>query len=237
VGMILSFVVFITFVVFLYSVLRPAVTTGEDKKTTLDYIENKIEENTSVELASISIKIQDLKNPITNCVNFSSFFPYSLVSAHLVVKNESGDIQYAYYNLTADFDSFRINRGNLNNLFFKIYSSPAFDKLPVTIIEPCTAINYSNAYNITSTTTRKYLFEENIYDLIDYYKNNYEGLKTELNIPLGTEFVFGFTKSNGERIDVGNVSKSSSVYSREVPVQYIDNQANIQSGFINVKVW
>ena len=237
VGMILSFVIFITFIVFLYSVIRPAVTTGEEKKTTLDYIEKKIEENTSAEFASISIKIEDSTNPSTICVNFSSFFPYSMISPRMIVKNESGDIQNAYYNISSDFDGFRLYRGNKDNLFFKVYYSPEFDKLPAGVIEPCTPVDYIREYNITSMNSGQYLFEKKVYELVDYYKNNYEKLKSELNVPTGSEFGFDFTQSNGTKFGVGNVSKSVSVYAGETPIQYIDEKANILSGFINVKVW
>jgi len=42
VGMILSFIVFVTFIVFLYSIVKPAVSTGQDKKSIADYLVVKI---------------------------------------------------------------------------------------------------------------------------------------------------------------------------------------------------
>jgi hypothetical protein len=237
VGMMLSFVIFITFIIFVYAAVKPAVKTGEDKRTTMDYIEKKIEENTSVELASISLKISESQNPSTECVNFSNFFPYSLVSPNLIIKNESGDVQEAYYNITSDFSGFRLYRADTNNIFFKVYHSPEFDKLPGNLLEPCTPIDYISDYNITSTTTREYLFERKMYNLLDYYRNNYEELKDRFNVPPGTEFGFVFMQSNGTTIEVGNASENTDVYVRETPVQYIDNEANILSGFINIKVW
>lgn len=236
VGMILSFVIFITFIVFLYVVVKPAVTTGEEKKTTLDYIESKIEENVSGEFTSISIKIKT--NPNQKCIKLEQFFVYSLVSAYVIVKNETGNIQEAYYDPATDFDDLRINRNNKNNIFFKIYYSPKFNKLLTTTINPCNLVHYITEYNITSITSGTYVFEKDIYNLTQYYKNNYEQLKTQFNIPPGNEFGFAFTNSSGGKIEASvNASKGISIYAGETPIQYIDDKANVLSGFINVKVW
>jgi hypothetical protein len=238
VGMILSFVIFITFIVFLYVVVRPAVTTGENKQSMLEYIGNKIIENTSTKLTSISIKIADkssMKNQ--NCIKLEDFFLYSAVSGFLIVKNETGNIQNAYYDSNTDFNDLRINRENKNNLFFKIYYSKKFAKLPTTAISNCKLVEYVNEYNITSISATRYIFDGSMYKLIDYYKNDYEKLKSELNIPPGNEFGFGFTQSDGTKIEVGNAPESVNIYTGEISVQYIDDKANILSGFINVKVW
>ncbi len=238
VGMILSFVIFITFIVFLYVVVQPAVKTGENKKTTLDYIESKIVENVSANFTSISIKIankQSLKNQ--NCIKLQQFFVYSGISAYIVVKNETENVQNAYYDPATDFDDVRINRNNEDNLFFKIYYSLEFDKVPTTAINPCTLVYYNKEYNISSMTTGKYVFNTSMSELINYYKMNYEDLKEQLNVPAGSEFGFGFVQSDGTKVEVGNATGSINVFAEEVPVQYIDAKANILSGFINVKVW
>jgi len=237
VGMIISFVIFITFIVFLYSVIRPSITTGEDKKTTLAYVENKIEENTSALFAEITLKIHDVQNPSEYCVRLEKFFVYALVLAKVIVKNETGNMQNAYYDPVTDFDSLRIDRENQGNLFFKVYYSPEFNNLSITTINPCTTVHYITDYNITSVNSGNYVFEKNVYELIGYYQNDYEKLRTEFNVPPGTEFGFGFTQSNGTIITVGNAPKSIGVYAEQTPIQYIDENANVQSGFINVKVW
>jgi hypothetical protein len=235
VGVILSFVIFVTFIVFLYTVIRPAVTTGENKRTILTYIENKIEENSSAEFTSISIMISENSNRY--CIKLEDFFLYSMVSAHLIAKNEIGNVEDAYYNPVTDLDDLRIDRDNKNNLFFKIYYSPEFDNLSAADAGECELVRYGPAYEITSVDSDAYIFEKNIYELIDYYNSNYEKLKSEFNIPSGSEFEFTFTQSNGTKLGNESASKSINVYAEETPVQYIDSKANILSGFINVRVW
>ncbi len=242
VGMIISFVVFITFIVFLYSILKPAVTSAEDKRTVLNYIEGKIEENLSAEFMEISVKIID--NPEVSpgvyykCVRFEQFF--TLIGTPpccTIAKNETGNRQETYYD-SKWFSEMEMNRVNETNLFFKIYYSPEFDELGPPDGLYCKEVKWDNkAYEISSIDSDEYIFEENIYDLMNYYNNHYEELKTELSIPSGIEFEFGFIQSNGTRMHVGNAPKTTNVYATETPIQYVDNNANLLSGYISVKVW
>ena len=59
VGMIISFVIFITFIVFLYTVVKPAITTGEDKQTILSALEMQILENISANLTTATVQIKN----------------------------------------------------------------------------------------------------------------------------------------------------------------------------------
>jgi len=237
VGMIISFVVFITFIVFLYVVVNPAVQTGESKKTTMDYIADKITENVSANFTSASIKVVTARNPNKNCIQLKNFLfflditpPYSLI-----VKNETGGIESAYNGSGTDFANLVINRKNKNNLFFGIYASPELHKaLTTNTIPNCDIVS---DYNISLVKMQRYIFENATYELINYYKTNYEKLKTEFNIPPGAEFGFGFVRSDGTRIEIGNATTSVNIFAEEIPVQYIDEKANILSGFINIKVW
>lgn len=233
VGMIISFVTFITFIVFIYMIINPAIETGEDKGSVIEYLEWKIIENTSANFTSTSIEIQSATNPGTNCVELQNFFILSEVPEYVITKNEKGEIQNEIYR---NFGNLIIERNDKENRFFKIYSSFEFDLLNEEIITPCSAIS-DEGYNIGLIKTGKYVFEENIYVLMNYYEENYEGLLGELDIPPGTEFGFSFTKSDGEIIETKQEITDDNIYAEEIPVQYIDSNANILSGFINIKVW
>jgi hypothetical protein len=237
VGMIISFVVFITFVVFLYSVIKPAVNTGEDKSTVLEYIGQKIEENVSANLTKVGVQISSNKNPGQRCVQLKSFLAWLEIGAPypIITRNELGQVQESYFGSGTAFANLVINRVDRNNLFFEVYFSPAFDGLeanPITA-PPCAE---TADYNFSLSTTHVYVFERNMYNLMDYYENNYENLKNELNIPSNNEFGFGFKQSNGTVINVGERGDAN-VYAKEVPIQYFDDKATLQSGFINVRVW
>ncbi len=232
VGMIISFLIFITFTVFLYVIISPAVETGESKKTTLDYVGNEIEENVSANFTSASIQIESSKNPPgQSCLELENFFILSDMPFNAIIKNETNNIQEAYVN----FANLLIVRKAGTNIFFKVYASPEFSPLQTKTMS-CFFMRSSN-YNIGSITTRRYVFEKSMNELVDYYNSDYERLKDEFKIPPGTEFGFDFVQSNGTRIKVGQPPSNTNVYTQEAPVQYIDYEANILSGFINVKVW
>ena len=238
VGMIISFVIFITFIVFLYVVVNPAVSTGESKKSVLDFISNKITENVSANFTVVSIDFTNAKNPNKNCIILKNLlFNLNIPNPNIIVKNATESIQEAY----EIFPSIAINRKVIGNRFFKIYHSSEFDRLqplPGSLSPPSNCKEISDTeYTIGSVTIGKYAFENNTYELINYYKNNYENLKQEFNIVPGAEFGFDFIQYNGTKISVGQPLISVSIYAEEIPMQYIDSKANILSGFINIKVW
>lgn len=232
VGMIISFVIFITFIVFLYIVVEPAVKTGEDKKAILEYLEMRIIRNISINFTSTSVEISSNKNPQKDCVRLENFLILSEILAHMIVKNETGGIQDEIFR---DFGNLGIKRKKRENLFFKIYSSSEFDLLGEGEITQCFLVEDED-YSIGMIKIERYIFESKVHEFIEGYTNNYENFKEDLKLPPGNEFGFGFIQSDGTKIEVGE-GGSASVYAEEIPIQYIDNDANTHSGFINIKVW
>jgi hypothetical protein len=238
VGMILSFVIFITFIIFLYSVVKPAVSVGQDKKTIADYLVVKIIGNVSANFTSTSVEINSSRNPVAKCIRLTGFFVLvPEVQFTTVIQNESRNKMEAFYNSIGELV---INRTSRNNLFFRIYSSPEFPLITGRETSTGCSSLAQEYYSIGVIKSGTFAFENNLDSLIDYYNDsgdNYENLKTALNVPPGTEFGFGITKSNGIKIDVGDIPPTAEVYAAEIPIQYIDNNVNVQSGFINIRVW
>jgi hypothetical protein len=234
VGMIISFVIFITFMVFLYSIVKPAISTGEDKQSILASLEAQIIRNVSANLTSASVQLNSSNNPYQSCIMLSNFLSFSeMYTPNMLIQNEANGLEQSYSNYGSALSDVMINRKSRSNLFFKVYYSKEFNQLNSTTIS-CTKLT---DYSIGSVTTGGYVFETEINRFMNSYNNSYEGLKEYLKIPSGNEFGFGFVKSNGTKIEVGSAPKSLSVYTDEVPVQYVNSSANILSGFINVKVW
>ncbi len=319
VGIILSFIIFVTFLVFLYAVLKPAINlSGTDKGSVATFTENEIAQNTSANLTTVNIQINQAQMPDENCINLSNFFidlTDYIPTYDVAAKDEMQNSQQVYQ----DFSNLIINRTNSNGPVMAIdvvsggsgYTSPTvtisgpevtggttatataevnsnggisnitvtsggsgYTSAPtVTITDPtgtgATAsatlsnlfftIDYSNQissindspsdlsncifvsdanYTIGTINTASYIFLDNIVNLTDYYLTDYDTLKTALKIPPGTEFEFNFEQSNGTEISVQqNISSSVNVYAESVPEQYVDDNYNIQTGFINIKVW
>ncbi|MCK9568225.1 hypothetical protein M0R72_04705 [Candidatus Pacearchaeota archaeon] len=237
VGMILSFVIFITFTVFVYTLISPNINTSESKKTLLNEIGLSLIDNMSSDFTTLSVSIPASANPTTNCITLEGILYYAEISPNVIVKNSAQTEQPTNYDPATDFNNLRINRAMKTDLFFKIYSSPEFEKIPEEIISSCSVIPFGGGYEIGSLNSGEYIFEKNIFFLIEYYRTHYDELKTGLKISPGNEFGFEFTLSNGTKVSAIGDLPTQNIYAEDIPVQYIDDEANILSGFINVKVW
>lgn len=238
VGMILSFVIFITFIVFLYSVFRPAINTGENKKSILNDVEIEILKQISVNLSTATIQITKNNNPNDKCIQFEGFLSNVYTSGikdytyKLKVKDDSSVPQNAFSAQTGT--ALTVDRLDNSKTFFKVYFSPEFPNVGEKI---GTSISSGN-FNVGSITTDNFPFESKITYLANYYNTNHDKLKAELKVTPGNDFGFVFTKSDGTSMPpVGTPPKTANVFTDEVPIQYIDSDANIKSGFINIKVW
>jgi hypothetical protein len=224
VGVVLSFVIFVVFLVFLYSILIKPIITQNDKEYLLENLRIKLIENISEELTVSSINIESAPK---NCIRLQNLINDSGINSKIIVKDKLGNDQISYV-LNNDLE---ISRNN-NETFFKIYHSNEFEEVSNVGENPCDLKNYEKGLIRTS----KYVFETKIIDLMNEYENNYETLKEELKIPLGSEFNFGFTYSNKTLITIEK-NISTNIYAVEIPVQYVDKESNILLGSINIRIW
>lgn len=240
VGIILSFVIFVTFLVFLYVVIQPALNGVENKRLFLDYLKMKIIENVSENFTIGSVSILLSENPsVPNsvCVKFQDLTEriVAIKDSRVVVKDEHGVILPFYVSLSKK--ELEVTRGDLTHLFFKIFDSPTFAVGTGTTTSSCNEIK-QNQYIIGMVTTDEYIFNTSILEMKTAYETDYEKLKEYLKVPTGRDFGLSFTDSTGTKIfDLGESVKLTSVYAEEVPIQYVDEKANILPGFINIKVW
>ena len=101
----------------------------------------------------------------------------------------------------------------------------------------CQVLRETDDYLLGLTRTNERIFETKIIDSVNIYKIDYENFKSDLKIPAGSEFGFSFTYDNGTIIGTEEKNISISIYAEEIPIQYIDTDANFSPGFINIKVW
>ena len=245
VGVVLSFVIFVTFLIFLYSIVEPTITTQRDKESLLDYLKIELMERFSTDLTTATISINRTWY-VYNCVKLMNLTEEIEIDSHIIVKNKLGNISKANISESDNTDLF-IDRENTQEVFFKIYNSEEFEELNETTISPCTELEkdeigwggHAIGYSVGLVRTDEYVFEEKIVRLIGEYEieAGYENLKDELKIPLGSEFGFGLTYSNETKIGTEEKNMSTNIYVREIPVQYVDKEANINLGFINIQVW
>lgn len=244
VGVILSFVIFITFLVFLYSIIEPEIRIQKDRESLLDYLKIELMKRFSANMTSITTII-NRTSYVRDCVKLENLTEEIDVDSHLIVKDELGNIAKANISENDDTDLI-IDRENEEKVFFKIYNSEEFSELGKTTIYPCTELEKDDewhgrpsGYSIPLIIKNEYVFEKKVIELIEEYESEggYENLRNELNIPSGTEFGFSFTYSNETIIETEEKSIVAKVQVREIPVQYVDKEANVLLGYINIKIW
>lgn len=230
VGMILSFAIFVTFLVFLYVVVEPVIKTQEDKNFLVKSLEPELLEKFSDNMTSISIKISGAINPNKDCLKIHNFVGEVTNESNLVIKNKTGGV-LGYSVQGVDLT---VGTGTSFDGFLKIYYSDGIVQSPSFTGTGCDLIQ---EVSVGAIITDKYIFSNKITWVINEYETNYENLKKELNIPERNDFGFDFTYSNKSKIGTGVGEISGNVYAEDIPVQYVDKDANILSGVINLRIW
>jgi hypothetical protein len=131
-------------------------------------------------------------------------------------------------NSNINGNSLQINRGNPADDFFKIYYSEEFGELPTAA--GCSGIGYKVGFIKTS----KYIFEQNFLELMS---ENYQTLKTSMDIPRGVNFDYGLVLSNGTKHEKQMGDLSTNIYIRETPVEYVNLDGEIKEGYLRTTIW
>ncbi len=237
VGMVLSFVIFVTFLIFLFSIVEPAIRMQRDKESLLDYLKIELIERFSADLTSASVTIN--KTLPQDCVKLLDLVTELSIVPVVIVKGKLGKI----FPNKIEGDDLKIDRGEeeIEEFFFKIYYAEELEEvIGWTFDGECKSYDKDlEQYTIGLVRTDEYIFEKEVIKLIEQCgsEEGYDNLKDDLNIPSGSEFGFSLIYGNETRIGTEEKNISTNVYAREIPVQYVDREANVNSGFINILVW
>jgi hypothetical protein len=223
VGVVISFVIFIMFLVFIYTVLQPKIRVEKEKQTTLDNLKGNFLEKISAKLVSTSI-LNDNPDYSGGCIEIDEN-EAGISGFNSVVKNSGGSI----INSSSSGGFLKIAEDSGD--FFKIYSSKEEFKQFPTEETTCTEVTAD------FISEKKCVFRTRIYSLMEEYESDYENLKKELEVPEVDEFGFNFEQSNGTIIGTKESGIEENIYSERIYIQYLDKNANIENGIVDVKVW
>ena len=221
IGTVISFILFITFVVFLYSITSPSLKSDKSEENLLVYLENKIIENVSIDLNSMSVSFSSGSE---NCLQVSNYPSAS----NVIVQNSTGGVVNS-----------EVSSGDLfieisSEEFFKIYSSESIFNSPSWDSASCNSLSNPD---VGLSRTEKKVSEEKILELINLYKLDYDGLKTYFNVPNSREFGLDFIYNNNTPVFTDTPNISENIYTTKVAIEYFDKEANVLQGFVNIKVW
>jgi hypothetical protein len=233
VGFVISFVMFITFVIFVYVLLNSRLDLGQNKQNSLEYTKSAIIERVSENLTITSLNVNS-QTP-ENCLYFTGFITKTAIGDKFIAKNDSGNIFTA--SMPSDKTGLYIIRGGSDSNFFRIYSSDEFPSVVSETLSYCTPLDEGTGYTIGLSKEETDVFESKIQGLLNNYTTDYEALKKDIKIKSGDEFGFIFTYNNGTQVKTPEKNVTINVYSERIPVQYIKTSSIKETGFIDVVVW
>jgi hypothetical protein len=228
VGVILSFLIFVTFLAFLYSITEPATRVSKDKLDLLEYLKTELLNEFKEDLSTLTIDLNE-----SGCVIFEEF-DAELRGQGVVAKDDTGNLLGAHHQIDGKTEISGSEEGILKLYYSEEFSNGTDLGCTKTITSPVD-------YEIKIFRTTQEIFNstiirisENINENITYYKE----LKEKLGAAFDDEFGFTFSDGEGDVIVSANEKNVSvDIYAEEIPIQYLDNEANINPGFLSVRVW
>ncbi len=232
IGKVLSFVIFVIFIFYIYAIIQPAIKTDKNKQSLLDYLKIELNENLSTKIKVMTVS---LDNSISgNCIELKDFINFTDNNITLLAKNITGKILGS--SVSSDKKNLFIQRG-VNEEFLKIYYSKDFPKLVQNSVTPCNTLIKDANYSIDSNIIRNKLLETKIKSLINEYETNYEKIKNNFNFPESNNFGFIFEYENKTILNTTQKRVQGDIYAEEYPIEYITENAEIEFGFLMIKIW
>jgi len=239
---ILSFVIFVTFLVFMYTIVKPVIQKPIDREYLVNYVKENIKNEIMADLTYKSIEITNLQG--RSCFEIQGNFGGDGISlAKVVVKDETNTkITQVWIDEGLWIDS---NKERIYKFYFFEY----FTKAQLNPVKECgDPLEEDKNYEVIEQKTNQYVSLTKLRDLQTKYSTpeGYVKLKDELKIPDGRNFGFSFKKSKGDTNPINAVketAKGINVYAEEIPILYVDNDyqsatyGDIRTGFLTVKIW
>ncbi len=237
VGIILSFVMFVTFLIFLYSILEPQLKVEKDKEAFLEYLKRDLMQEFYGGLTVVVTKsANEIESKIPKDENCMSIpvGEIDVVGKNYLVRASDEILVGGEFSDSGEF--FNYDWDGDKKKFYKIYfAEEGFVSLPEYIGFDCVD------GEIKLVNKKEYIFESKIKEIIKIYNDKgFEKVaeNLSLNIPAGSEFGLKFLdKERTELYSTNEGNVSVSIFSEELPIQYVDEEANILPGFIVLRVW
>ena len=230
VGVVISFAIFITFVVFLYTMAHTVIKEEQTEESIMPILEKILIKNASSELTIITVNITNYVG--SRCIELTDFTTDFGIDDRIVAWNQ----EQVSTPCGAD-NHLRLDRLDSGDSFFKIYYSEEFNYKGSGSFFPCQSLSEGSDYDLGITRVENYVFESKIFDLMNQYTLWYEAFKGDLGIPRSFEFGFGLIYNNGSIIETQGIEISKNVYIQDVPIQYVNRNGEIESGFLRLKTW
>lgn len=242
VDVILSFVIFISFIIFFYAMIQSNVLTRGDKTTFLNFMGGKLIENlTGGDLIRINTVIS-YSGGAQNCIYLDPFATSTGISSfNLIVKNSTGVAFPSSYSGNTLYINTSLDPQSTYS--FDIYYSSSFNVITAGTMNGCKHLleDNTNGYTIKQIenySVEDYVWENNIKQLISLYNSSFASVRNEFNLVPSENFRFDFTYQNQTKIGTpNNIPVSVNVYSKLFPIVYVSENGPLEAGNLIVQVW
>lgn len=221
--MIVSFVFFVGFVLFLFSVLTPYNETPFSQ-TVLDSLSSEFALAAGTNLTTFFLNV----NSTESCFNidlstYSDSFEYDFSNSKVFDLNGN--------EVSSELDSsgnLKVSSSVDNN--FYVFISPEFSTSSVG------SCNNPNSFAIGSIQNRVVISNSSLANLKERYFDNYTLLKEELKIPFVFDFEIiseDFSENNLDR----QIPNSVEVYAKDYVLQVLNGEGKIINSKFTFRVW
>lgn len=227
VEMILSFILFVSFLLFLFIFLNP-VKKSKISEFDLDFAIDKLVENISSELdyVSLSIDLAETSQISANCFSAS-------------INIEPGDkthvINQLGENVSSVYSNGRISieeKPDNYKRFYYIYSFPDFQEIPISGCQDLTS-----GFEIGARREINVLYDNKLSYINYSYFSNYDNLRRNLGIINDFGFIiYDLTKTN-KLYDCTRAENSRLSLSKDKNFQILYSNGSINNVILNVQIW
>jgi len=224
---IVSFLIFIGFVIFLFATLNPIRKTSVDNSI-FDNVQYKIENDLGLdtELHFVSIILKDTLTK--NCFNIPRIDDLENCNMGLIVKNAKGEIEGANIEssqILIDIKPYSDNR------FHTIYCSE-----DISGNAGCSGATVD--YELGVIQKQRFISYNKLENFINNLETDYDTKKETLGIPKGSDFALRLRDGqNILRESTTNAPSTTKVLSRSYPIRVLDSQATIKTYIIDILIW
>lgn len=219
VEVVISFLIFVTFVTFLFVFLNPFKQRGVSDSVS-EAIQEKIQDYGKIDFLYTSVNV-NLTRVTGSCFNIEN-----LSNSKVIVKNASG------IRVNAAQSANRINIQKSEEFYFIFYSSMFTEQ---GTFSSCTSLNAAE-YKIGSVQSIDVYSLNKFITLNASYHSDYESLKGSL----GIENDFGFVIKDVQGNEIVRALKKATmvnIKAVELPVPFIDENANIEVKILSIYLW
>lgn len=220
VGIVLSFTIFVTSLIFIISLFSNFINFDVDKKDQLNLLTDNLINKISEEIYVVNV----YDSSSANCSQINT--PNFALENYNVLSIDSANIEFpsTIYGQKTIFEG-----GKGFSKFY--YYENGFTKTLELPTQTC------NEISIKNVNKQKMILESKILEIITKIENSYDSLKNELKIGFDDEFNVIFIDAEGNTHTKNEKDLKTNIFSREISIKYVGIDGLEKKGNLIIKIW